>query len=1140
MTASPFELDPTRLLAEARWMQRLAARLLHDADAAEDVAQDALVAAWRGARVDETSSQRRGLGGPEAEPRTRRAWLARVVVTRAWRAARAARAREGRERRVARPERVESTASIVARAEQHERVVAAVLALDEPYRTAVLLHYYDGLSAPEIAARTGVSPAAVRKRLSRGIAALRARLVERRELDMRALLLLAGHSSGTSSLGPVSLALPMLMKSKLSLVAAAVVVTLLALRVPWSADETAAQPDAIVASPETGRPAAPPRATPETPSAPRSALGTEVLDVGARQLHVVAEDGAPRAGARIFAALARERSTVAAATEPRLAELSQGQWRRWLSLLAQEALPPTYSDPERTLPEPGTELGVADSQGRWSIVADAARSVDQVGWIVQHPAATPLFIPDPWLTDRLATEGPALRVVAPTAATLEVSLENGNDGAPVTGSYVRVEQRFSSPDAEHTPHALVDPLAWFGPTDEHGAALVPGVPCGGTLWVSALGEHGSRPVEFRLDPHRSPARVKVLVWRYGSVRGRIVDGSGAACAGAVVLHEPPWAIVQQENGGARADPHGAFELVDVVAGRGVLGIHPLPQVDFVGHERVIEVPAGGVLDLGTLTVPHPEWIEGRLIGADTAGTQNYVTLVHGERATAGRGGVHADGTFRIAAHHGRNLLLVMRIDRWSDTPIVSVAVDVPSPTLEIDLTSQLGSLRATLPSGFPDGVTVTARLTSAPTEIAPQLPAYTEYTTTTTATTTEGGAFTLRGLSPGEYRLEASLDDLADAGREHVRIEPGVCTELGQLSLDPSRLDGRVVDGTGEPVADARIRCAAPPLDMWTGTGVERETRSRADGAFGLSQLAPRAWSVWAECADGRRSATVRVATTSGTTTALELVVDAPAWVDGVVLRGSRRAPADERVTWHYTSIRELKLDSDGPSAPVIPDEAGHFELGPFAPGDYVVVLRGEVTLATTVRLVGGQRERVTFDTSSPEAVFRTTCGGKPFEDIDSISAFALDPNGSGAGPQAFARRVGRSEFALTARHTRWLLAFQGRVQGARGTLFAVVEGDSLHGSTVAVPTASLIVDADPAGTRPPPRTYLVGLGEWALDPQFVHANQLVSEVREDGLVFHGIPDGARVRLVGHDERGVEHTRELVIRGGAAVRVAFP
>jgi hypothetical protein len=297
---------------------------------------------------------------------------------------------------------------------------------------------------------------------------------------------------------------------------------------------------------------------------------------------------------------------------------------------------------------------------------------------------------------------------------------------------------------------------------------------------------------------------------------------------------------------------------------------------------------------------------------------------------------------------------------------------------------------------------------------------------------------------------------------------------------------------------------------------------------------------VWAECADGRRSAKVRVATTPGTTTALDLVVDEPAWVEGVVLRGSRRAPADERVSWQYTAIPELKLGSDGPGAPVTPDEAGRFALGPFAPGDYVVVLGGEVALETTVRLVGGQRAQVTFDTTRPEAVFRTTFAGEPLEDLQGICAFTLDPSGASAGLRVHARRVGRSEFALATQHERVLLALDGRVQGARGTLFAVVDGAALDGSTVAVPMASLVIDADRAGTRPPPRAYLLGLGEWSLDRLVVHFSPLVSESREDGLAFHGIPAGARVRLVGHDARGVEHTRELVVRGGLPMRVSFP
>lgn len=1139
MSASPVELDPARLLAEARWMQRLAARLIHDADAAEDVAQEALVAAWRGVRADGADARGGAPGGPAGEPRSRRAWLARIVTTRAWRAARAARAREGRERRVARPERVESTASVVARAEQHERVVAAVLALDEPYRTAVLLHYYDGLSAPEIAARSGVSPAAVRKRLSRGVAALRARLVARCELDMRALLLLAGHSSGTTSLGPISVAFPMLMKSKLSLVAVAAVIALLALRVPWSAERTAPKLDAVVASQEFESPVTSTDAAPEAHVAVRSALGGEALAAGARHLLVVAEDGAPRSGARIFAALARERVAVAAAAEPRLEELSQGQWRRWLELLGEEALPPPYSVPERALPEPGAALGETDALGRWPIAVDAARADGQVGWIVVHPAATPLFVPELWLAERLASEDLALRVVAPTAATLEVTVECGFDAAPVAGSYVRLEQSFEVPGAEDTPHALVDPLAWYGPTDGRGALEVKSLPCGAALWVSALGEHGSRPVPARLDARTAPARVSVRVWRYGGIRGRIVDTSGAPGAGAVVLHEPPWALVQYANNGdPRADAHGVFELRDVLAGRGLLRIHPLANLDFVGRELAVDVPAGGVLDLGTLTVTHPEWIEGRLIGADTAGVDHHVEVVRGERSTHGCV-VRPEGTFRVGVHAGRNLLVVKRNDGRSLTPLVSVAVDVPCPPLEIDLTAQLGGLRATLPASFPDGVTVTARLTAISPQPVPEWRRYSQPTVTTTSTT-EGGAFTLSGLSPGEYSLVASLGDLADAGRDRVRIEAGTCTELGELSLDPSRLEGRVVDSAGETVADAHVRCIALGFDFFRKTRVERGTRSRTDGAYGLSQLAPREWTVWAECTDGRRSASVRIQTRSGETTALELVVDAPAWVEGVVLRRSRPVPANERVSWHYPFIPDMRIESDGPDAPVIPDEAGRFELGPFSPGEYVVALNGEVALGMTVRLVAGQRARVTFDAASPEAVFRTTFGDEPFDDIDGIHAFPLDADGPAGRLHAQARRVGHSTFALRAQHTRWLLALNVRVQGARGMLFAVVEGDSLDGSTVALPAASLVVEADGPGLRPPTRAYLAGIGEWTLDRFFADTNPLPSEVRTDGLVFHGIPDGARVRLVGHDERGVEHTRALVIRGEDTVRVAFP
>ena len=53
---------------------------------------------------------------------------------------------------------------------------AWVRALDEPERTTVLLHYVDSLSSSAIARRRGETPEAIRKRLSRAQARLRARL----------------------------------------------------------------------------------------------------------------------------------------------------------------------------------------------------------------------------------------------------------------------------------------------------------------------------------------------------------------------------------------------------------------------------------------------------------------------------------------------------------------------------------------------------------------------------------------------------------------------------------------------------------------------------------------------------------------------------------------------------------------------------------------------------------------------------------------------------------------------------------------------------------------------------------------------------------------------------------------------------
>ena len=54
------------------------------------------------------------------------------------------------------------------------------------HRSTVLVRYYDGRSTDEMAASMDISPAAVRKRLSRAHEMLRARLDQRHDWDRRA------------------------------------------------------------------------------------------------------------------------------------------------------------------------------------------------------------------------------------------------------------------------------------------------------------------------------------------------------------------------------------------------------------------------------------------------------------------------------------------------------------------------------------------------------------------------------------------------------------------------------------------------------------------------------------------------------------------------------------------------------------------------------------------------------------------------------------------------------------------------------------------------------------------------------------------------------------------------------------------
>jgi len=158
MNDAPIELSAELLLGHERFVRSIARGLLGNEHDVQDAVQDTWLRALQ-----------RGPRALAALPR----WLERVVRSRATDLRRADVARRRREQQVAGDRTAESA---VERLSVQHDVVAAVLALHEPYRSVVLLRYYHGLEPTEIATRLQAKAATVRTQLVRAHEMLKERL----------------------------------------------------------------------------------------------------------------------------------------------------------------------------------------------------------------------------------------------------------------------------------------------------------------------------------------------------------------------------------------------------------------------------------------------------------------------------------------------------------------------------------------------------------------------------------------------------------------------------------------------------------------------------------------------------------------------------------------------------------------------------------------------------------------------------------------------------------------------------------------------------------------------------------------------------------------------------------------------------
>ena len=810
-----------RVLAEMEWVRRLAGALARDEIAADDVAQEAWLVATEHAPDDELPI---------------RPWLARVVHNLVRMRHRVASRREARELATPPPDDHPTPRELLERVEAQRAIADEVIALGEPYRETVLLHYVEGVPTNAIARRLDVPPGTVRRRLKVARDQLRERL---RKGDRVALvLLLAVARSRVARSAPLVLG-ALTMKKMLAAIAA--VIALLLFGRAMMHRHAAYLADASRAAPTTAEIAN--LAGAVSASAPRpTAIAFAPRHVAGR----VVADGAPVSGAivRLGAmAFVGSPEPIAIAKTDAHGNFDLGVHAFGSAMVSAEA-------PERAVAWLRVDVAPAPDRLVLELGACTTRVVGFVRDAVGAPIAGARIVTDGLGGFQSARDGSYVACMPP--GVFRVSADGyGSEFVSVT---VRGRVRH---DITLVPEGViagsVADEAGHAIAGAHVAAFLGGAERGAAdAWTTSdaeghfriarlapahyrvfatLGALGTRgPIIVAVEAGGATSELHLVVSNRARLVGKLVANGAPVAAARITIsnRDDTEAYVQ-----SAAD--GSFVLDGVPFGTIMLAIAPY---------RVI-APKKLVVDR---LDPAPVTIELARVGALHGRVTRRGEPVGNADVTCGDSHAfsESDGSYAFAeVSDNEHCDLAATVGALTSVPI-PVTLAIEPQMIDIDI-----GIAATIHGTIVDGTGaavgdafVVARQASHPGDQC-------------TASTGSAGEFACTGLQGGDYELAAypgpaTRPFAMTTRREPTHVDAGADATV-TLSIEDELLaiHGTVVDDTGAPIADALVETFSSASPINEARGPLPATRSDVSGAFVLDRLSAGTYGLRAHAGDG-------------------------------------------------------------------------------------------------------------------------------------------------------------------------------------------------------------------------------------------------------------------------------------------------